>query len=89
MELLVTEYKNAYGNNRERNTVRVFLQRDYNYGYWIREDILFDLLDDEQKQQYVNDTKSSDFDIAFEIASKILEYGKTPYTKQKLYRESE
>mgnify|MGYP007069475430 CR=1 FL=1 len=89
MELLVTEYMNAYGENRNRNTVRVFLQRNYNYGYWIREDVLFNLLTAPQKNSYINNISSGYFDISFEVASEILKLGNTPYTKQKLYKEQE
>lgn len=89
MELLVTEYRNACGENRHRNTVRVFLQKDYTYGYWIAEDILFNLLTDEQKKQYIGkDYQSGVFDVSFDTAKDILEKGETPYNKQKLYKDS-
>lgn len=90
MELLVTEHKNAYCQNRHMNTVRVFLQRNLDYGLWINEALLISFLTEDQKKQYItgNDYKSCHFDVDFETASKILDNGKTPFKKQKLYNDS-
>lgn len=89
MELFVTEHKNACRENRHMNTVRVFLQKNYDYGLWIAEDFLYNLLSIDQKKQYSTGTdyQSGIFDIDFDTASKILDKGKTPFNKQKLYKD--
>lgn len=85
MELLVTENRNACGKNRSNNTVRVFLQRDYSYGLWINENTLWELLPDEQRERY--ELGDGHLEVSFDVAAKILERGRTPFNKQKLYRE--
>lgn len=89
MELLVTENRMAFGEKMGLNSVRIFLQRNYDYGLWIDEDILYALLTFEQKEQYMNDDSYSGgrFDISMETAQIVLEKGRTPFNKQKLYKE--
>lgn len=89
MELLVSEHRNAHGDFRQENTVRIFLQRNYDYGYWINEQIVWNVLSKEQQDQYILDTYTSGiFDIDYETACTLLAFGKTPYNKQILRRDN-
>ncbi len=90
IELLITECKSiGYLNcvNNRYNSVRIFLQRNYDYGLWIDEKFMFSLLSEDQQKLYLEgDTyKNCTFEISRDIAEKLLEEGYTPYRKQTLY----
>lgn len=91
MNLLVTENRNGWGEHREQNTVRIFLQDNLDYGLWIAEDYLFSLLTEAQQKQYREDTsyQGDHFEISYEVGRKLLKAGRTPYRKQILYKEKE
>lgn len=82
MELLVSENKGRIPSSF--NCVRIFIQKDYTYGYFIVERELFDLLTVEQQKTYPD---TNYFDITYGQAEKILASGSTPFRKQILYRE--
>lgn len=86
IELLVTENRSSDAKWFQRNVVRIFVDRDYNYGLWINEDILYNLLTPEQQKQYLEDQSHSggQFDVSFEVAQQLIDKGNTPFNKQKL-----
>jgi hypothetical protein len=86
IELLVTENKSIDPARFYRNRVRVFLDRNYNYGMWVDEDKLFDLLSLEQKKQYLVDRSPSGckYNVTREVAQRVLAVGHTHLSKQKL-----
>lgn len=68
------------------NTVRVFVDNDYTYGYWISEEKLaahLGLTDPDKAKAYL---AKSEFktDVSIDIAKKIVEDGATPFEKVKL-----
>jgi hypothetical protein len=84
IELLVTENKSWDPVRFYRNRVRVFLAKNYNYGVWVDEDFLFEVLDLEQKKVYLTEHSPSGnkFQVTPEIAKKVLNKGHSPYHKQ-------
>jgi hypothetical protein len=78
MKILCTENKNL--NPVSDNLVRVFVDGDYNYGYWVDEAQLFDMLTPDQKNDYVQKSQI-ELDVANEVAQKIIEIGLNPYKK--------
>lgn len=85
VSLFVTEGKSVDPVRFFRNRVRIFLDGDLNYGLWIDEDQLFELLDLQQKRQYLT-AKSDDFKctVTLEVARNILSLGYSPYPKKLL-----
>lgn len=84
IELCVSENKSFDPVRFFRNRVRVFVDRNYQYGLWIDEDVLFELLTKEQKLQYLTDrtTQGMYYQIEPEVARKIVSLGHSPYAKQ-------
>lgn len=84
IELLVTENRSFDPFRFCNNRVRVFVDRNYDYGLWIDEDRLFDLFSTEQKKQYLMDRTpaGASFEVSLEIASKVVNLGHSPYKKQ-------
>lgn len=80
VKLLVTENK-SNGNPTPNNLVRVFVNGDYNYGYWVDESKLFDLLSEDQRTFYAT-KESPSLDITKEVANEIIRIGLTPYSKK-------
>ena len=78
MKILCAENKNL--NPVSGNLVRVFVDGDYNYGYWVDEAQLFDMLTTDQKNDYVQKSQI-ELDVANEVAQKIIEIGLNPYKK--------
>lgn len=56
MQIEVTENKSVGALRSTFNTVRVFVNRDYHYGHWVREVALFEALTSEQRQAYLSST---------------------------------
>lgn len=79
-KLYCTENKSC-GSPIPNNLVRVFVNKDYNYGYWVDECRLFDLLTKEQKELYSQKEGSVELDVGEEVAKKVIEIGLTPYKK--------
>lgn len=84
MQLLVTEGRSVDQERFSHNMVRVFVNNDLSYGYWVEEEFLFSLLSQEQQEQYLSDQSYSGgfFDIGTDVARKIVEAGITPFSKQ-------
>lgn len=80
MGIQITEHKSMLTINPLNAPVRVFVDRDFHYGYFIPEHRLFELLSDEQKNNYLNDDTPV-LDVTAEIAQKIIDMGCTPYSK--------
>lgn len=90
IELLVSEHKSFDPVRFYNNRVRVFVDRNYQYGLWIDEDRLFDLLTQEQKKQYLTDrtTEGMRYFLSREVAQKVIDLGYSPYAKQRLKIDS-
>lgn len=86
IELLVSENKSYDPVRFFRNRVRVFVDRNYNYGLWIDEDKLFEQLTIDQKKQYLTDRSPQGlyYQVSPEVAQKIVDLGNSPYAKQKI-----
>lgn len=84
IELFVGENKSFDPVRFFHNRVRVFIDRNYNYGLWIDEDRLFDLLSTEQKKQYLTDRtiEGAYYSVSREVAQRIIDIGHSPYKKQ-------
>lgn len=86
-EILVTEHR-SFDHTEwfANNVVRVFVDGDYSYGYWVPEDKLYELFDEAQRKQYREDHSSSGgkFMMGKEAAQHIIDIGQTPYNKMKL-----
>ncbi len=89
IELLVTENRSNKKEWFHNNVVRIFVDRDYSYGYWINEDFLFNALTPDQQKQYLEDQSysSGQFEVSFEVAQQLIDKGNTPSNKQKLWRK--
>jgi len=83
MEIHVTEHKSRGVLKVPDYAVRVFVDRDYAYGYFVSEHALFEMLSDAQQAQYLaaEDVK---LDVPIEVAQRIIDIGKTPYQKRRL-----
>ncbi len=81
MKIQVTEQKSV-GNIEPMNSlVRVFVNREFHYGYFVREHDLFGLLTPDQQETYLQGD-SATLDVSAEVAQKIIDMGHTPYSKQ-------
>lgn len=66
MQIHITEYKST-GTLQPAlvgNMVRVFIDRDYHYGYFIDEHDLFSRLSEEQQAEYL----ATDGDVKFDVS---------------------
>jgi hypothetical protein len=82
MQLHVTEHKSTGPRNPvPGRTVRVFVNRDYHYGYWVDEAALFALLTAEQQQAYLATDGEIKLDVPEDIAQQAIDIGDTPYNK--------
>lgn len=89
IRLLVTENRSKDPVRFAKNRVRVFLGKDYDYGLWVDEDQLFDLLSVEQKRSYLFEPmgKSLTFELSSETARKVVDLGYTVESKAKMLRQ--
>jgi len=85
-EILVTENHSYNPERFSHNVVRVFVDHDFDYGYWVPEDKLYECFNDEQKKQYLADQSYTGgrFKVSKEIAQHIIDIGHTPFNKIKL-----
>lgn len=83
MEIQITEHKSVGTLNALNTSVRVFVDRDYHYGYFVPEHRMFDLLTDEQKHAYLQGDTAR-LDVPAEIAQKLIDMGHTPYAKRRV-----
>ena len=84
VELLVTEHKGVEPELFFRNTVRVFVNRDYTYGLWVGERELFDMLSEDQKKEYLKPGTYLILQVEVGVAKKVVEAGVSPYSKDNL-----
>ena len=83
--ILVTENKSV-GTPRltaAGNIVRVFVDNDLQYGYWVPEKAILDSLDPAQAQEYLQGEVAK-LEVSRDIAQYLIDIGQTPYTKRKL-----
>lgn len=86
MEIHVTEHKSRGALKVPDYAVRVFIDRDYGYGYFVSEHALFEMLTDAQQAQYLA-TDDVKLDVPISVAQRIIAIGQTPYKKPKLLDE--
>lgn len=84
--LLVTENRTQNPNRFSYNTVRIFVDGDYTYGYWVSEKEIYDSLNEVQKKQYLTDNSyaGGKFEVDKATAQHLIDIGQTPYNKVKL-----
>lgn len=83
MDLHITENKSKGAQRPGARVVRVFVDNDYHYGYFIREDALFALLDDDQRQAYLQGDEAR-LSVPPQVAQQIIDMGTTPYRKARV-----
>lgn len=76
VEILITEGKSL--REISKGLVRVFINNDYHYGFWVIEEIVYNRLSSEQQAEYFVCNK---FNISKDAANFIIEYGQSPYKK--------
>jgi hypothetical protein len=86
IELFISENKSYDPVRFFKNRVRVFVDRNYDYGLWIDEDRLFNLLTVEQKKQYLTDRTPQGmyYQLDPRVAQEVVKLGHSPYAKQKI-----
>lgn len=80
MQVYVTENKSVDQLTDLCNTVRVFVNRDFGYGYWINEIQLLEILNLGDLSVYLPGREYLT-DVPVEIAQRIVDAGATPYAK--------
>lgn len=83
MQIHVTEHKSV-GRIRPGNCVRVFVDRDYHYGYFIDEQELCSKLSQEQRIHYLATDGEVKFEVPEVAAQAIINRGFGPYMKANL-----
>lgn len=63
------------------NLVRVFIKNDYSYGYWMDENRLYDLFNEDQKENYLNISTVWEFVVSENVAQIIKNEGFSPFNK--------
>lgn len=81
MEVKITEHKSVATLNPLNTLVRVFVNRDFHYGYFVPEHQLVGLLTDAQTKDYLQGS-SACLDVSPEVAQQIIDMGQTPYAKR-------
>lgn len=85
MHLHITEHKST-GSLRPvhiDNCVRVFVDRNYHYGYFINEHELFSILTEQQQTEYLAADLDVQFDVSENQAQTIINQGFSPYKDKK------
>jgi hypothetical protein len=83
MKIQITENK-SQDTIRPNNVVRVFVDWDYTYGYWIDEQLLFSMFTDAEQAQYLNG--DGKMDVSPVVAQAIIDHGTTPYSKLTVWK---
>lgn len=83
MKIHITEHKSVEKLNSVPTQVRVFVNFDFHYGYFVDEHLLFSLLTAEQQNQYLKGPDAQ-LDVAPEVAQRIIDEGHTIYAKPKV-----
>ena len=88
MELRVTENKSTVDVGlTSYNMVRVFVDRDFSYGYWINEVALTKEilnLNDRELAEYFDAGDTYYVDVDVHTAQRVIDRGATPFTKRVL-----
>lgn len=84
MKIRCTEGKSVGALRRAGNMVRVFVDNDFNYGYWVVEDQLLALLEVEVQHEYLRAPADFTTEVEPSVAQKIVDIGMTPYSKVKV-----
>lgn len=79
MNLVATEGKSTGQLNPFNHSVRVFVNNDYSYGYFVNEHQLFDLLSPAQQAQYLQEG-TAHLEVEPAVAQQIIDMGQTIYT---------
>lgn len=87
LALHVTEHKSVGALKSISTMVRVFVDRDYNYGYFVDEHALFALLSSEQQGIYLQGSEAK-LEVSAQLAQQIIDMGSTPYTKRRVHPAS-
>ena len=81
MKIKITEFKSMVTLSPFGGKVRVFVDNDYHYGYFVDEPTLYAMLTEDQQKEYLQ-TSSVTLDVPPQIAQQIIDIGLTPYKKQ-------
>lgn len=84
MRIDVTENKSVSQLNPNNNVVRVFVNCDFLYGYWVPEHLVFSVLTQEQQAQYLESSDGFRGDIPANAVQTLVDAGHTPYEKHKV-----
>ena len=84
MKIHITEHKSQGRLNPVQTAVRVFVDNDYSYGYFVDEHKLFDLLTPVQRELYLKEADAT-FDVDPAVAQQLIDIGVTPYTKRRVH----
>ncbi len=77
----ITEGRSAGRLRGFNNLVRVFIKGEHSYGYWMDENRLYDLFDEQQKQQYLNVPTVWEFYVSDNVADIVKKEGINPFYK--------
>lgn len=83
MEIQVTEGKSVGTLDPWGSVARVFVNRDFRYGYFIRELDLYQMLTPEQQVAYLQGS-SATLDVTPEVAQRIIDQGQTIFSKPRV-----
>lgn len=81
MKLVATEGKSMGVLSPCASCVRVFVDNDYSYGYFVDEHELFELLTPAQQAQYLA-ASTATLEVEPGVAQQIIDMGKTIYTNK-------
>lgn len=86
MKIHISEHKSIgeWCSSLVGNAVRVFVDQDYQYGYFVDEHQLFGLLREDQKVEYLQAVDGIKFDVMPQLAQAIIDIGATPYSKPRV-----
>lgn len=66
------------------NLVWVFVDRDYHYGYFVDENVLFSMLEPSQQAAYLAAPADIELDVSASLAQQVIDIGVTPYARQRV-----
>lgn len=84
MNVLVTENKSVGQLSPFNNSVRVFVDNDMDYGYWVPEHTVFKELSEAQKLSYLAPAGAVELEMEPAAAQRLIDAGCTPYAKRKV-----
>lgn len=86
MKILITEHKSvgALAPASLKRSVRVFVNFDMNYGYFVSEHLVFQELSKEQQALYLAEPSSVELDLEPAAVQRLIDAGVTPYKKEKV-----